>query len=80
MPKHNTGDLRSRGELRFVIILIASQHLCSAITVPMLGEPHNRDSISVFFYAPEEMKKDLQVLLQTVWNEIILPIVIVISN
>ncbi|KAG1770333.1 hypothetical protein EV702DRAFT_1034691 [Suillus placidus] len=24
-----------------VIILIASQHLCSAIIVPMLGEPHD---------------------------------------
>ncbi|KAG1772236.1 hypothetical protein EV702DRAFT_1201624 [Suillus placidus] len=53
-----------------VIILIVSQHLCSAIIVPMLGEPYNGDSTGVF-YAPEEMKKDLQVLLRTVWNEII---------
>jgi hypothetical protein len=82
-----------------VIILLASQYLCSAIVVPTSGEPHcasfprinlthleklksdfAREIRHASFMRPEETRKELQVLLRTVWDEIMLPIVIVLQR
>ncbi|KAG1767867.1 CHAT domain-containing protein, partial [Suillus placidus] len=50
-----------------VIILIASQYSCSAIIIPTSGDPHHP-------------RNDLIVLLRTVWNVIMLPIINVLQH
>jgi hypothetical protein len=92
-------DLQAAARHGPVIILLASQYLCSAIVVPTSGEPHRvsfprinlthleklrsdfaREIRHVSFMRPEETRKELQVLLRTVWDEIMLPIVIVLQR
>jgi CHAT domain-containing protein/tetratricopeptide (TPR) repeat protein len=82
-----------------VIILIASKYSCSAIVVPMSGEPRHIPLSSItlkdlndlkdrFARAirnastmdPKAPRNDLIVLLRTVWDEIILPIVNVLQH
>ncbi|KAG2083846.1 CHAT domain-containing protein [Suillus cothurnatus] len=96
-PSYN--DLQAAARHGPVIILVASQHLCSAIIVPTSGEPHHvrfpsitlthleklktdfaREIRLASFMRPEETRKELQVLLRTVWDEIMLPIVIVLQR
>ncbi|KAG1830064.1 CHAT domain-containing protein [Suillus subalutaceus] len=92
-------DLQAAARHGPVIILNASQYLCSAIVVPTSGEPHHvsfsrvtlthleklksdfaREIRLASFMRPEETRKELQVLLRTVWDEIMLPIVIVLQR
>ncbi|KAG2029056.1 CHAT domain-containing protein [Suillus americanus] len=96
-PPHK--DLQAAARHGPVIILIASQHSCSAVIVPTSGEPHHvgfsrvtlthleklkndftREIRHASFMRPEETRKELQVLLRTVWDEIMLPIVIVLQR
>ncbi|KAG2078370.1 TPR-like protein [Suillus decipiens] len=67
-----------------VIILIASEYSCSAIIVPMSGELHHdrfaRAIRNASKMEPKEPRNDLIVLLRTVWNEIMLPIVNVLQQ
>ncbi|KAG1763140.1 CHAT domain-containing protein [Suillus occidentalis] len=92
-------DLQAAARHGPVIILIASQYLCSAIIVPRSGEPHQvpfpritlpdlenlKDAFSAaILHAArmrlEEPRKTLRVLLQIVWDEIMLPIVNVLQH
>jgi CHAT domain-containing protein len=92
-------DLQEAARRGPVVILIASETLCSAIVVPTSGEPRHvrfpritlthleklkddfaREIRLASFMRPEETRKELQVLLRTVWDEIMLPIVIVLQR
>ncbi|KAG1766620.1 CHAT domain-containing protein [Suillus placidus] len=92
-------DLQAAARHGPVIILIASQYSCSAIIVPMAGDPLHVPLPSItladlktlkdrFTRAirhasrmdPAETRTDLIVLLRTVWDEIMLPIVNVLEN
>ncbi|KAG2143402.1 CHAT domain-containing protein [Suillus bovinus] len=92
-------DLQEAARQGPVIILIASQCSCSAIIVPMSGDPHHVPFPSVgltdltklkdrFTSAirdasrmdPAEPRKDLIVLLRTIWDEIMLPVVNVLEH
>jgi tetratricopeptide (TPR) repeat protein len=92
-------DLQAAARHGPVIILNASQFLCSAIIIPTSGEPRHvcfpsitlthleklksdfaREIRHASFMRPEETRKELQVLLRTVWDEIMLPIVIVLQR
>ncbi|KAG2342356.1 hypothetical protein BDR05DRAFT_990471 [Suillus weaverae] len=82
-----------------VIILIATEKLCSAIIVPTSGEPHHvrfpritlihlekfkNDFARAIRHAsnmgPKQPRIDLMVLLRSVWDEIMLPIVNVLEH
>ncbi|KAG2342353.1 hypothetical protein BDR05DRAFT_1000986 [Suillus weaverae] len=76
-------DLQAAARHGPVIILIACSYSCSAIVVPTSGEPHHvlfPEIRHASFVRPEETRKELQVLLRTVWDEIMLPIVIVLQR
>ncbi|KAG2112673.1 uncharacterized protein F5147DRAFT_791499 [Suillus discolor] len=92
-------DLQAAARQGPVIILIASQYLCSAVIVPTSGDPRHVPLLSVtlteltnlkdsFARAirhacimdPKLPRNDLIVLLRTVWDEIILPIVNVLQH
>ncbi|KAG2361486.1 hypothetical protein BDR07DRAFT_1377174 [Suillus spraguei] len=76
-----------------VIILVASQHLYSAIIVPTSGNPRHvsfpcmtithlevpKKDFAREIRCPEETRKELQGLLRTVWDEIMLPVVVVLQ-
>ncbi|KAG1823767.1 CHAT domain-containing protein [Suillus subaureus] len=61
-----------------VIILIASQYSCSAIIVPTIASPGQYDTQSIM--GPKVPRNDLIVLLRTVWDQIMLPIINVLEN
>ncbi|KAG2355215.1 CHAT domain-containing protein [Suillus spraguei] len=65
-----------------VIILVASLYSCSAIIVPtsVLKKDFAREIRHASCMPPEETRKELQGLLRTVWDEIMLPIVIVLQR
>ncbi|KAG2343594.1 hypothetical protein BDR05DRAFT_989693 [Suillus weaverae] len=92
-------DLQAAARQGPVIILIASQYLCSAIIVPTSGDPHHVPLPSVALaelnnlkdrfarairhasiMGPKQPRNDLIVLLRTVWDVIILPIVNVLQH
>jgi CHAT domain-containing protein len=92
-------DLQAAARQGPVIILVASQHSCSAIIVPTSGGPHNVPLPSVTLadlnnlknrfakairrasvLGPKVPRNDLIVLLRTVWDEIMLPIVNVLQH
>ncbi|KAG1830068.1 hypothetical protein DFJ58DRAFT_750614 [Suillus subalutaceus] len=66
-----------------VIILVASQYSCSAIVVPTSGEPHHVQFPRVNLTHLEKLKRDEEGIassLRTIWDEIMLPIVIVLQR
>ncbi|KAG1734021.1 hypothetical protein EDD22DRAFT_852543 [Suillus occidentalis] len=67
-----------------VIILIASGYSCDAIIVTTSGEPHHERFTGAIRHSSRmnstEPRNDLIVLLQIVWNEIMLPVVDVLEN
>ncbi|KIK37570.1 hypothetical protein CY34DRAFT_810181 [Suillus luteus UH-Slu-Lm8-n1] len=92
-------DLQAAARHGPVIILIASQYLCSAIIVPTSGEPHHVPLPSITLtelnnlkgrfaralrnastLGPKVPRNDLIVLLRTVWDEIMLPVVNVLQH
>ncbi|KAG1873964.1 CHAT domain-containing protein [Suillus subluteus] len=92
-------DLQAAARQGPVIILIASQYLCSAIIVPTSGDPRHVPLPSVALaeltnlkdrfarairhastMGPKVPRNDLIVLLRTVWDEIMLPIVNVLQH
>ncbi|KAG1755431.1 CHAT domain-containing protein [Suillus lakei] len=84
-------DLQAAAHYGPVIILIASEYSCSAIVVPTSGEPHHVRFPRITLTHLEKIKDDfatairheprkkLRVLLRTVWDEIMLPIVNVLA-
>ncbi|KAG1788963.1 CHAT domain-containing protein [Suillus plorans] len=92
-------DLQAAARQGPVIILIASEYLCSAIIVPTSGHPHHvslpsvtladlsnlKDRVTMAIrhastLGPKVPRNDLIVLLRTVWDEIMLPIVNVLRH
>ncbi|KAG1773740.1 CHAT domain-containing protein [Suillus placidus] len=87
-------DLQAAARQGPVIILIASEHSCSAIIIPTSGDPHHVPLPSVALadlkilkdrftrairhasvMGPKQPRNDLIVLLRTVWDVVMLPIV-----
>ncbi|KAG2033441.1 CHAT domain-containing protein [Suillus americanus] len=92
-------DLQAAARHGPVIILVASQYSCSAIIVPMSGDPHHVPLLSITLtdlqnlkdrfarairhasiMSPKVPRNDLIVLLRTVWDNIMLPIVNVLQH
>ncbi|KAG1827573.1 uncharacterized protein BJ212DRAFT_1474731 [Suillus subaureus] len=79
--QQSMGDLQGNGKLRAIIILTSreSHHVSlPSVALADLNNPKNRFARAIRHASiidPKQLRNDLIVLLRTVWDEIILPIV-----